>query len=150
MTGSHHVPEKLARAVYGTVKAMEMGEVPLVIADEPEQSEYLQFLPGKLDATVVYSSAPDAEAQVRHDVAHAGYLFLVLDEDIGPTLAEFVRYYLIRRDLLDDADAIVEERAGPAAIHDGHRLALVCDRTMSQRLQSWIRERVTAIAAIRA
>jgi hypothetical protein len=142
-------PEKLARAAYATAKAMAMREVPLVTADGPDQWEYLRSSPATLGAAVVYASDLDATTQALDNVSRQGYLFLVLDEDLTGTLADLVRYYLIKRDELDDSDPLLERRFGSDCIHNDHRLVLVCNRAMSHRVPRWFRERLTIIAVRR-
>jgi hypothetical protein len=148
MTNFDRLPGGVKRAIYQTAKAIDMGEIPLVIADEPAQWKYLQALPSSLSGTVIYASASDAPTQVLEQVGSAGYLFLVLDDEMSPDLSDLVRYYLSTRDVLDGNDQPLERRFGPNRINPQHRLVLVCDRAGSQHLGPWIRARVTTIAVL--
>lgn len=64
MTGSEPPPPRPAEehhtARYQTVKALQLGEIPVVIADESRQAKFLRWLPTLLQAILVYAFAPDA------------------------------------------------------------------------------------------
>lgn len=146
MTPLDKVPQNIKVATYQTMKAIQLGEIPLVIADEPAQWEYLQVLPSALNGTVLYASASDASEQVTEHVGNAGYLFLVLDAEMGPDLTQLIQHYLTIRDASGQADARFELRSGRNLISPDHRLVLVCNLAIYRSLGRWIMKYITAIA----
>jgi hypothetical protein len=132
--------ENLRSILYKVAKCWKMKEVPLMIVAEKDQPPFVNWAPSLFNGTVIYSTAPDAAAQLLKSIQQLDYLFVIVEDILEDELLEVLDYYLDSRDVLGapaPPDKFVEH-----PVHADHALLLLMDRVVLDRQPLPNRERL--------
>jgi hypothetical protein len=121
------IDAKLAGPLYSMTKALSMAETPLLFCSGPDRRLLVEQASAILNATVVYSSQQDFEAQLLASLLNDKYLFVVIDRPLTPVAYRLIHGYLAARDVMGADDSLLAE-LGVEMTAAGHRLVLLTDR----------------------
>ena len=136
----------LKRSLYSTMKALEMGETPLLIAEESKRWQFVSTVPDMVGGNVVYGSAQDSYEQTLASISQSDLLLLILEEKIDVRLGAVLRYYLTSRDQYGADDLQLKRKFATHPIRPKHRLIIVASKAAAGELGHGLLKLATVIS----
>jgi hypothetical protein len=123
-----NIESRFLQPFYSAANAMQMAEVPLLIAQNEDHTRLVDQMSAALGGTVLYSSQPDLVNQALASLRGVDYLFIIIDRPLAGKAHDLVRAYLAARDIMGADPSALKEKFGAKPPHADHRLVLAVGR----------------------
>lgn len=142
------IEERFVRPFYEVTKALQMGEIPLLVMPTGEQLGFVNQLSSAVGGTVVYTTQVDFVEQLLDSMVRSDYFLAIADQPIAGRSYHLVRAYLAARDIEEADSSLLANEFRADAPHPQHRLILIMDRGVLNRHGSHERQELMKICTM--
>jgi len=126
---------------------LETGNIPLIVFAGGNSRRFAAQVAAAINATVLYVSQKDFEAQFRASLKEEHALFVVIDQTLAGRSLDLLNGYLAARDVMgaDNSKLAALGIAPPAA---GHQLAILVDKAVLAKHAMAIQQHLTEFCSV--